>query len=59
VIVRDALVWGGPGMPESPPGNAFKIPLARRAVVRALEMAAAGELTNTGEDAFRLLETAR
>lgn len=28
--------------------NAFKIPLARRAVVRALEMAVAGRLSNTG-----------
>ena len=29
--------------------NAFKIPLARRAIVRALETAAAGTVTNTGD----------
>lgn len=34
----------------APNDNAFKIPMAQRAVVRALEMATAGELTNTGED---------
>jgi xanthine dehydrogenase YagS FAD-binding subunit len=33
--------------------NGFKIPMARRAVVRALEMARDGVLTNTGEDAQR------
>ncbi len=59
VMLREAQSWGGPGVPESPPGNAFKIPLARRAIVRALDMATAGELTNTGEDAFRQLETPR
>lgn len=52
-VLRDARAWGGPALPESTPGNSFKIPLAERAIVRALEMAAAGVLTNTGEDAFR------
>lgn len=57
-VLRDARPSGGPPLPEGEgsTSNAFKIPLARRAIVRALEMAAAGELTNTGEDAFRLME---
>ncbi len=58
LVLRDARPWGGPALPESTAGNAYKIPLARRAIVRALEMAAAGELTNTGEDAFRELDAA-
>ena len=33
--------------------NAFKIPMARRAIVRALEMATDGVKSNTGEDAAR------
>lgn len=57
-VLADARAWGGPGLPEAPPGNAFKIPLARRAIVRALEMATAGILTNTGEDAARLSQEA-
>lgn len=52
-VLRDARAWGGPALPESTPGNAFKIPLAHRAIVRALEMATAGVLTNTGQDACR------
>ena len=52
-LLRDARPVGGPALPESQPGNAFKLPLAERAIVRALEMAAAGIPTNTGEDAFR------
>jgi len=52
-LLRDARAWGGPALPEGTPGNAFKIPLAERAIVRAMEMATAGILTNTGEDAFR------
>ncbi|BDB28740.1 FAD-binding molybdopterin dehydrogenase [Cupriavidus sp. TA19] len=52
-LLRDARSWGGPALPESLPGNSFKILLAERAIVRALEMATAGILTNTGEDAFR------
>lgn len=51
-LLRDARAWGGPAVPESPPGNSFKIALAERAIVRALEMAVAGVLSNTGEDAF-------
>ena len=51
LIVAEARAWGGPALPDGTPGNAFKIPLARRAVVRALEMAEAGIVTNTGEDA--------
>jgi xanthine dehydrogenase YagS FAD-binding subunit len=31
--------------------NAFKIPLARRAIIRALAVATAGTVTNLGEDA--------
>ncbi|WAC73377.1 xanthine dehydrogenase family protein subunit M [Roseateles sp. SL47] len=53
-LLRPARAWGGPALPESLPGNAFKIPLARRAIVRALTMALAGVPTNTGEDFFRL-----
>lgn len=52
-VLREARAWGGPALPESLPGNAFKIPLAERAIVRALEMAAAGVHTNTGQDAMR------
>lgn len=51
-LLRDARAWGGPALPESTPGNAFKIPLAERAIIRALQMAAAGIVTNTGQDAF-------
>ena len=36
--------------------NAFKLTMARRAIVRALEMALAGELTNTGEMALQAQE---
>lgn len=54
-ILKEARPWGGPPVPESLPGNEFKIPLARRAIVRALEMARDGVTTNTGEDAFRRL----
>ncbi|NVH78530.1 xanthine dehydrogenase family protein subunit M, partial [Paraburkholderia sp. JPY432] len=39
----------GHGAPGGPGDNRFKIELARRAIVRALEMARDGELTNTGE----------
>ncbi len=53
VVVAEARAWGGPGVPDSPPGNQWKIPLARRAIVRALEMAAAGIVSNTGEDGAR------
>ena len=37
-------------------GNGFKIPMARHAVVRALEMAMAGSVGNTGQDAHRIWE---
>jgi len=46
-LLREARGYGDPG-------NAFKIPLARRAIVRALQMATDGVLTNTGEDGARL-----
>ncbi|SFD44359.1 FAD binding domain-containing protein [Paracidovorax konjaci] len=39
----------GHGAPGGPGDNRFKIELARRAIVRALEMARDGELTQTGE----------
>ena len=48
-----ALLRDARGSGRAPDGNVYKIPMARRAVVRALEMAAAGILTNTGEDAQR------
>lgn len=52
-VMADARAWGGPGVPDSPPGNSWKIPMAHRAIVRALSMAAEGILTNTGEDGAR------
>ena len=52
LMLQAAQPCGGPGTPETTPGNAFKIPMARRAIVRALEMALHGVPTNTGEDAF-------
>ncbi|MFG6412281.1 FAD binding domain-containing protein [Roseateles sp. DC23W] len=57
-ILDDARACGGAEVPGAPPGNSFKIPLAARAIVRALEMALAGVATNTGEDAFRALGAA-
>jgi len=54
-VLEPARSWGGPALPEGLPGNAFKIPLAERAIVRALGMALAGIPTNTGEDAHRAL----
>ncbi len=41
------------GDQEGVGNNAFKIPMARRAIQRALEMALAGITSNTGEDAAR------
>lgn len=41
---------------EAMGSNAFKLTMARRAIVRALEMALAGELTNTGEMALQAQE---
>jgi len=58
LLLKDARPAGGPALLESLPGNAYKIPLARRAIVRALEMARNGEVSNTGEDAFRFEEAA-
>ncbi|WP_081501128.1 FAD binding domain-containing protein [Melaminivora alkalimesophila] len=53
VLLAPARAWGS----ENGPGtNAFKIPLARRAIVRALEMARDGELTNTGELAGHIFQ---
>lgn len=49
----DMLLRGARSFGVGTGSNAFKIAMARRAVVRALEMAGAGELTNTGEDAHR------
>ena len=48
-LLAGARATGGP----APGSNAFKIPMARRAVVRALEMARDGKLTNTGELSLR------
>lgn len=45
----DALLAGAQSFGTGPGSNAFKITMARRAVVRALEMAAAGIASNTGE----------
>ena len=44
--VADALLQGA----RSQGDNAFKISLAHRAIVRALEVATAGTVTNTGEE---------
>ncbi len=44
----DRLLVGARGYGVGPGGNAFKIPMARRAVVRALETARRGTITNTG-----------
>ncbi|HIV71778.1 MAG TPA: xanthine dehydrogenase family protein subunit M [Candidatus Aquabacterium excrementipullorum] len=52
-VMADARAAGGPGVPESSHGNSWKIPMAHRAIVRALEMAAAGIPSNTGEDGAR------
>lgn len=53
VFDRAALALLAPaqvfGLAPGPGTNGFKIPLARSAIVRALEMARDGELTNTGE----------
>lgn len=54
-LLRQARAWGAPTWPDGQPGNQFKIPLAERAIVRALALAAAGIPTNTGEDFHRLL----
>jgi xanthine dehydrogenase YagS FAD-binding subunit len=52
-VMADARPAGGPGVPESSRGNRWKIPMAHRAIVRALEMATEGILSNTGEDGAR------
>ena len=57
-LLRNAIAWGGASVPGAPVGNSFKIPMAERAIVRALEMALAGIRTNTGEDAFRAMGSA-
>lgn len=46
----DALLQGALPQGTGEGSNAFKIPLARRAIVRALALAAAGTVTNHGED---------
>ena len=46
-----ALLEGARPQGEGPGSNAFKIAMARRAIVRALEMAAAGTMVNAGDDA--------
>ncbi len=47
----DALLQGAVPQGEGEGSNAFKIPLARRAIVRALTLASAGTVTNHAEDA--------
>ncbi|MBK6007142.1 xanthine dehydrogenase family protein subunit M [Ramlibacter ginsenosidimutans] len=47
----DALLQGAVPQGTGEGSNAFKIPLARRAVVRALALASAGTVTNHAEDA--------
>lgn len=47
----DALLQGAVPQGAGEGSNAFKIPLARRAIVRALAVASAGTVTNLGEDA--------
>jgi xanthine dehydrogenase YagS FAD-binding subunit len=46
----DALLEGAVAQGAGVGSNAFKIPLARRAVVRALETAVRGTVTNTGDN---------
>jgi xanthine dehydrogenase YagS FAD-binding subunit len=46
----DALLQGAVPQGAGEGSNAFKIPLARRAIVRALEVATAGTVTNSGDD---------
>jgi xanthine dehydrogenase YagS FAD-binding subunit len=46
----DALLQGAVPQGAGEGSNAFKIPLARRAIVRALAVATAGTVTNLGED---------
>ncbi len=46
----DALLAGAVAQGAGLGSNAFKIPLARRAIVRALETAARGTVTNTGDN---------
>jgi len=53
-LVADRLLQGAQAQGDPAMGsNAFKLPLAQRAIVRALEMARDGELTNTGEMALQ------
>lgn len=47
----DALLQGAVPQGAGEGSNAFKIPLARRAIVRALAVATGGTVTNLGEDA--------
>lgn len=47
----DALLQGAVPQGEGEGSNAFKIPLAGRAIVRALALASAGTVTNHAEDA--------
>lgn len=53
-VMEGARACGGADAPGAGQDNGFKIPMAHRAIVRALEMATAGITTNTGEDAARL-----
>jgi xanthine dehydrogenase YagS FAD-binding subunit len=46
----ERLLQGAQPQGEGPGSNAFKIPLARRAIVRALQTAVRGTVPNTGED---------
>ncbi len=57
--VADALLRDAHGHGARHARNDHKIPLARRAVVRALGMARDRVLTNTGEDAARARDRAR
>lgn len=58
LVLAPARAWGAEplaspdgGVADTSASNAFKLPLARRAIVRALQMALAGVVSNTGEDA--------
>lgn len=48
--IADALLKDARPQGEGPGSNAFKIPLARRAIVRALQQAARGTVTNLGDN---------
>lgn len=53
--VADALLQDAKPQGEGVGCNAFKIPMARRAIVRALRQAVKGTVTNTGDNVMEVL----